>query len=303
VHPRRERSASVAFVALIGSPPPPCPVCSGVASPLRAYGDRGVDLFAGRRIDRCDACGLGFATPMPSEQDLAAYYESSSYELTHGARGHHRSPWALGVARARSQVELVTRWSGAPASWLDVGAGYGFLLDEARRLGAHRTVGVELTPERVAELTVRGHGVVASVDEAEGPFAVVSMSHMLEHVPDPCSTLAAVNKKLAPQGTLLCEVPNKPDLDQPAADTPHVLFFVAEALTTAMRAAGLEPVAVRTCGIQVRRSSLRNKVRGRLGGVASRRWPAAPRVVVRQLHATSTYGPGRIYLRVVARPA
>jgi SAM-dependent methyltransferase len=85
-----------------------------------------------------------------------------------------------------------------------------------RRRG-FRVVGLD-TSREAAAVAWRHHGVPAAVADLEhapfrrGSFAGITMSHVLEHLPDPCVYLAAAHRLLAPDGRLVIFVPNAASL-------------------------------------------------------------------------------------------
>jgi SAM-dependent methyltransferase len=170
------------------------------------------------RVVRCGQCGLVRLDPQPSPRELRGYYPDSYWfapdrslvarleELYRRVvlRGHVRF-----VARA-------LRASPAHGPLLDVGCGGGLFLGMMRRRG-FRVVGLDNSRE-AADLAWRHHKVPAVVADLEhapfprGTFAGITMSHVLEHLPDPCVYLAAAHRLLAPNGRLVIFVPNADSL-------------------------------------------------------------------------------------------
>ena len=72
-----------------------------------------------------------------------------------------------------------------------------------------------------------------------GPFDIISLSHVLEHIPDPVPFLKAISGHLTPHGRLLLATPN---LRQNPADlviADHCSHFEEESLAYVAKAAGL----------------------------------------------------------------
>ncbi|MEA3108460.1 MAG: 2-polyprenyl-6-hydroxyphenyl methylase / 3-demethylubiquinone-9 3-methyltransferase [Gammaproteobacteria bacterium] len=102
---------------------------------------------------------------------------------------------------------------------LDVGCGGGILSESMARAGAH-VLGIDLAQAvlDVAEL----HAVEAKIDvsyravsaedlavERPAAFDLVTCMEMLEHVPDPAATLAALSKLVKPGGELIVSTLNR----------------------------------------------------------------------------------------------
>ena len=102
---------------------------------------------------------------------------------------------------------------------LDVGCGGGILAEAMARLGASVT-GIDLSekPLRVAELHLLETGLSVSYREISAEelsksqpetFDVVTCMELLEHVPDPASTVAACAKLVKPGGRVFFSTINR----------------------------------------------------------------------------------------------
>lgn len=280
-----------------------CVLCgSTAATTVRPYRSlKPHELFAGRTVARCDACGLCAAAPMPAQDDLDAYYAAAEYDAGNPELALGTSRWTRLPGRADAQLRMVRSLRAAPiGSWLDLGAGYGKLLDAARASGVERTGAIESTPARRAHLADNGHECFDDLDaaRARGPWDVVSISHVLEHVADPVGMLRALASVLADDGHLFCEVPNAVGWAG-NHDDPHVTFLEPATLRAIVEAADLTAVEVRTSGAAVGRHRV-------IRGVETRAWELA-----RCLHPPERLAPlqpeyrsspdGRSVIRVVAR--
>ena len=102
---------------------------------------------------------------------------------------------------------------------LDVGCGGGILTESLAREGAS-ALGIDLAPAalKVAELHALEAGVTvtyrqvsaeALAAERPGEFDLVTCMEMLEHVPDPASTLAALAQLVRPGGSVVVSTINR----------------------------------------------------------------------------------------------
>jgi 2-polyprenyl-6-hydroxyphenyl methylase/3-demethylubiquinone-9 3-methyltransferase len=102
---------------------------------------------------------------------------------------------------------------------LDVGCGGGILSEAMARLGA-RVTGIDLSepPLRVAELHLLESGLSVSYQKGSAEdlsrtlpesFDVVTCMELLEHVPDPASTVAACARLVRPGGRVFFSTINR----------------------------------------------------------------------------------------------
>jgi len=217
-------------------------------------------VFSGLSIWGCQTCAVKFAHPTPDKELLANYYathyrgEESWHRLT-GEPG----PWDGGYVRARSQFEFVSRRvkglvnNNLITSWLDIGAGYGCLLDEAKQQGIEKTGAIEPDEHSRARLTMQGHHSYEHLSTVKGAWDVISLSHLLEHLASPPKFLRQLKHILSENGYIFCEVPNELRLQDASNDAPHLAFFVLPSLSQLFKNSGFDVLAVQTCGKMVRR--------------------------------------------------
>lgn len=138
----------------------------------------------------------------------------------------------------------------APGRALDVGCGSGTYLRLLQHFGWD-VAGVELSPEP-AEIARRTTGAEVFTGQLEAaPFAPesfdhVHMSHVVEHVPEPVTSLEAAWKLLRPGGVLYVETPNAEASTRRRTgefwfpyETPrHLHLFSVATLTRALERAG-----------------------------------------------------------------
>jgi len=141
---------------------------------------------------------------------------------------------------------------------LDVGCGSGGFLAEMRSLGWD-VRGVEPDPSAVRVARKRwGLDVACGTLEAgrfrEGSFDVVTLSHVIEHLPDSIGTLRECGRVLAPDGRLVVVTPNIESLGHRAfgsfwrgLEVPrHLQLYSPRALRRSAERAGLRVGLLRT---------------------------------------------------------
>ena len=143
--------------------------------------------------------------PVPTalvEQDWEAYAQSRSSSRLRWLGLHHRMVTAAFVDFVRD-LPLDLRV-------LDAGCGDGFFLGILRDLGFTNVIGLDISEVRAKEC--RDRGLDARCLPLEqcadlGPFDLVLLMDVLEHVPDPALALRAVHQALTPGGILYLNVP------------------------------------------------------------------------------------------------
>jgi len=204
------------------------------------------------RIVRCDSCGFVYSNPIFEEDRIIALYESASVE---GALGPARE-MAIGK-NMRSYLRHLQRSSGQKSGrLLDVGAGLGHLLGEAREMG-YATMGVEPSHEAASYANRRlGDDSVVCAHYRrdmfpEGSFDFITLIHVIDHVVAPRALLETMHYHLRPGGYALIATHNIASLlarltgkNFIAWSVQHVGYFTPATLKSMGRAAGLAPVSL-----------------------------------------------------------
>lgn len=147
--------------------------------------------------------------PQPSVNDLPRYYESKDYiSHTDGNQSLFEKMYQFvkGIA-LRNKLKLINSVS-AKGSILDIGAGVGDFLSVAKKDG-WQTTGIEPSGKAKAIAIQKGVDFVDSVENlASHSFDVITMWHVLEHVPNLENQIAELKRLIKPQGTIIIAVPN-----------------------------------------------------------------------------------------------
>lgn len=149
--------------------------------------------------------------------DVRAYYDRIAPHL----RAVEPQNWHLQSRMSCVLATIDAYGPGAGGRVLDVGCGGGFLLEELARRG-HSGVGIDLSPESVeiarARLADIGAGgrldaqVGSAYEPPRGPFDLVCLTDVLEHLEDPRACLRALRGQMAPGGLLVISTPNRRSL-------------------------------------------------------------------------------------------
>jgi 2-polyprenyl-3-methyl-5-hydroxy-6-metoxy-1,4-benzoquinol methylase len=202
---------------------------------------------------RCAACGTHRLDPRPLAHDGGA---ADLYDRYYRSAGASSAPAARASRRPRDgrfwRVAARVPGLGTPRGRaLDVGCGDGHLCGDLLAAGWHSVAGVDVARSRLERAREAYPGVAfhASLEGAasDGAYDLVVLDNVIEHLPEPAATLAAVRAALRATGDLVVITPNMrsgnyrllgrrwtPEL----APEHHVYLFTEPALVRLLRAAG-----------------------------------------------------------------
>ena len=234
-----------------------CPSCGGWSAQIVANqdGKTGEALIT----VSCSDCGLGRIDPLPTDQELAEWYATQyrqAYKsavqpaLRHVLRAGRNAQWRWQWLRQNSRGLEPAHNTQAPRS-LDIGSSSGEFVYLMHTLGfqakgiephagyatyARNMLGIDVNNVTLQE---------GLASEAARSLDLISMFHVLEHLPDPVSALRTMGEKLKPEGLLYIEVPNALRLCSPhyMFFRAHTLYFTGETLRNLLEIAGFKIVA------------------------------------------------------------
>ena len=173
--------------------------------PLAAYTGETVDLVA------CRQCGFAQPAVLPAlprffDRMYDTRWSDAWIEEEH--RAVYKDVIFADILRA-----LDRRLPRARRRLLDVGAHAGRFIAVARRAGWDAE-GLELNPKTAAFAAAatgaRIHQGNADTFDADGAYDAVTLTDVLEHIPEPRTILRRVARFLAPDGWIAVKVPNGP---------------------------------------------------------------------------------------------
>ncbi len=148
--------------------------------------------------------------PQPSLGNLGKYYESEDYiSHTDNKRSVFEKLYHFikGIA-LKNKLNLINFLQPQKGRILDIGAGTGEFLSVAKNDG-WQTIGVEPSDRAKSIAKNKGISFVEATSELEDhSFDLISMWHVLEHVPDLDKQIKELKRLLKPSGTLIIAVPN-----------------------------------------------------------------------------------------------
>jgi 2-polyprenyl-3-methyl-5-hydroxy-6-metoxy-1,4-benzoquinol methylase len=153
--------------------------------------------------------------PQPSLENLGKYYESEDYiSHTDNKRSLFEKLYHFikGIA-LKNKLNLINSLQPQKGIILDIGAGTGEFLSVAKNDG-WQTIGVEPSDRAKGIAKNKGVSFVEETGELENhSFDLISMWHVLEHVPDLDKQIKELKRLLKPSGALIIAVPNFKSFD------------------------------------------------------------------------------------------
>lgn len=157
---------------------------------------------------RCNRCCTLFLSPLPFKNDLIFYYKKD-FDFKAGLTNQARIR-----SKAKSILKTLKRMNPQGKSLLDVGSGYGLLLDEAKKMGLS-VEGIEPAKKLSKQLRHQTNIKVIGTDfenyylyHRNQKFDFIIMSHVLEHTTSPKLWLKLASLLLNKNGLLYIETPN-----------------------------------------------------------------------------------------------
>lgn len=196
-------------------------------------------------IVRCAHCGLLYTNPRPDAASIGAFYAAEGYDPFISGRGgrsmEDRLYRFIRFFTMRRKAARAARGVKFGANVLDVGCATGELLIQLQRRG-FRVFGAE-PDAKAAEFARQSHGLtvwtggIEAVPDDAGPFDLITMWHVLEHVHDLRGTILSLRKLLTANGRLVIAVPNPNSSDARAYgknwvawDAPRHLYHFESAV-------------------------------------------------------------------------
>ncbi len=149
-------------------------------------------------------------SPKPNDDVLGKYYESKDY-ISHTDAKRSLFEKLYHVVKSyslRKKVKLISRLNKGSGELLDIGAGTGDFLVEAKKRGWN-IFGTEPNSQ-AKKLAEQKEIRLASEtsDYQNQKFDVITMWHVLEHIPNLKNQIIELRRLLKPNGHLIIAVPN-----------------------------------------------------------------------------------------------
>lgn len=202
----------------------PCPLCQ--ADDHTPWGsENGYDVV------RCRGCGFLYCSPQPTE---AA--RKREVDL-----GQHAGDETIDVNFARSPIKIRAYGriingkafyrerfrTNKPLRWLDIGCGYGEVVEAVQRVAPEGSIVVGVEPNQTKAAAAQAAGLdvrhTFDLDELGGNWDVISMINVFSHLPRPAEFIEELKTQLALDGEIFLETGNAAEIE--ASEYPDPLYL------------------------------------------------------------------------------
>lgn len=229
-----------------------CPVCgaSSFKEVFKAPWFRGDNREF--QIVECNSCSFWITNPRPDDEELGFYYNSENY-ISHNNSNRGLMDKVYQMVRSYSlkrKLRLIQSQDNGSKKLLDYGAGTGHFLKVAKQAG-WEVSGVEVSED--ARKIAKADNDLDLLDASEirwveNSYSVISLWHVLEHLPDLNDHLNKFFTALEKGGALIIAVPNHESADAKhygnswaALDVPlHLWHFKKENISRLAQKHGFE---------------------------------------------------------------
>ncbi len=244
--------------------PFPCHICGATAQPLDRYSDFArvrsdcVPWHAGCVLGICGGCGAAVVrTDSVWQAECEAIY--TNYRIYHQSGGVEQVVAQAAAAEPVGRSRALLQHAGGVLSLpergrvLDVGCGNGgFLRTFCTMHPGWSAVGSEFdTKHRGQVESIPGVEKLHAgpLEEIEGTFDLISLIHLLEHIPHPAGLLQTLRGMLRPGGSLLIQLPYYVLNPVELLIADHATHFSEPSLRRLLARSGWKPRAVSSAWI------------------------------------------------------
>lgn len=225
-----------------------CPLCNSTNHQM--FDQR---QFRGQSVANriCESCGLIFQSPRMTEEELVNFYQGEYRQVYQGGREPDPKDLLVQEKRAKALLAFCQVEINKITRHLDIGCSAGLLLYEFQKQYGCAPTGIEPDQRYSDYAKSLGLSVFSSLEElkraridlteqqASRPqrYNLISMAHVLEHLPQPVAYLQSLRTELLAQdGWLLVEVPNLYCHD--SFEIAHLVSYSAHTLKETLNIAG-----------------------------------------------------------------
>ena len=184
-----------------------CYLCASKSHKIIHKGVRG---GADINVLKCDSCGLVWLDKFVTDYD-DNFYEESGMWKSDGIEEDILQTRIEAEPDDHRRFEFTKNYIQYK-DVLDFGCGSGGYIKKSKPI-VRSIRGVELEHEKRDYMTREGYEIYNSIEEIpmDQQFDVITLFHVLEHLPDPIEILVRLKKHLRKEGKIIIEVPNADD--------------------------------------------------------------------------------------------
>jgi len=208
-----------------------CPLCGSQKTGNKKY------VFSPYTVVQCTACSLWYLNPRLNEKDMLAQYASDTYfsgsnGVDEGYSDYAEQEKSLRPTFSRFLKEL-DKHEITGGSLLEVGCGYGYLLDEAKSYFDYR-VGTDFSKGAVQQAQERADKIIlGGIDQLQpqDKFDCIIAVEVIEHIYHPLQFVSELYQHLKPGGWLVLAAPDMGSLWRKALQKRWPSFKLPEHIT------------------------------------------------------------------------
>ncbi len=208
--------------------------------------DHGIEI--NNRI--CKNCGFVYLSPRMTEEELDQFYKNEYRTLYHGQEEPTPADLNTQQLRADHLLSFVKMEKLDISRHLDIGSSSGVLLKTFIEGYDCEGIGVEPGDSYRAYAEKQGLKNFSSLEKIKKgenkKFDLISMSHVLEHMPDPIAFLSELAELLTEEGKVLVEVPNL--YGHTSFEISHLSSFSPHTLAEIFKQAGYTDLKIKVHG-------------------------------------------------------
>jgi 2-polyprenyl-3-methyl-5-hydroxy-6-metoxy-1,4-benzoquinol methylase len=234
------------------------------------------DAINHRQLRQCQNCKIIYVERPPDFQEIQSWYGDRYFEPSLEPAKKILALWQESLKQDNpglifhptgKQFSLVFQWLeslglkefeqklGNGKKMLDLGCATSGLMAEFITRG-WKAQGVELSPSAVKFDQQMGFDVLqGTIEDAHfnpNSFDLITLTHVIEHLPDPLATLKEAARILKPSGKLFIRTPNAESLPRLLAGTPwfgdhdHLFFFGNRSLANLLEKCKFRVIGVKS---------------------------------------------------------
>lgn len=194
-----------------------CPICNGNQFKKKYICTDFTCSHEAFQIVECENCKLLLTSPRPEESQLGRYYQSDKY-ISHSdtSKGLTNKLYKQVRTFTIDQKLRFIKSLSPEGKLLDIGSGAGYFLEACQKSGFNCT-GIEpdtTTRERsILQFNISCYPEAELDKLEENSFDIITLWHVLEHVPNLIHRIHRIHQLLKPDAYALIALPNHHSLD------------------------------------------------------------------------------------------